>query len=83
MVICQQLLTEIAQKEELIGSLAEFFLQRLRTQLQEARAIDYDLVNAVLGEVEARNPTILMPVGFRLGSTQPTATVLRLIIRMG
>ncbi|MBC6479943.1 MAG: glycine--tRNA ligase subunit beta [Hormoscilla sp. GM7CHS1pb] len=46
----QQLLTEIAQKEELIASLEEFFLQRLRTQLQEERGIDYDLVNAVLGE---------------------------------
>ncbi|MBC6472227.1 MAG: glycine--tRNA ligase subunit beta [Hormoscilla sp. GM102CHS1] len=46
----QQLLTEIAQKSELIASLQEFFLQRLRTQLQEERGIDYDLVNAVLGE---------------------------------
>ncbi|MBO1348909.1 MAG: glycine--tRNA ligase subunit beta [Hormoscilla sp. GUM202] len=46
----QQLLTEIAQKEELIASLEEFFRQRLRTQLQEERGIDYDLVNAVLGE---------------------------------
>ncbi len=61
----QQLLTEIAHsmysasatrttprtsKSELIASLQEFFLQRLRTQLQEERGIDYDLVNAVLGE---------------------------------
>ncbi|MGK7900590.1 MAG: glycine--tRNA ligase subunit beta [Hormoscilla sp.] len=46
----KELLTEIAQKPELIALLAEFFLQRLRTQLQEERAIDYDLVNAVLGE---------------------------------
>lgn len=30
--------------------LQEFFLQRIRTLLQEERTIDYDLVNAVLGE---------------------------------
>ncbi len=30
--------------------LADFFLQRIRTLLQEERGIDYDLVNAVLGE---------------------------------
>jgi glycyl-tRNA synthetase beta chain len=30
--------------------LQEFFLQRIRTLLQEERNIDYDLVNAVLGE---------------------------------
>ncbi len=30
--------------------LQEFFIQRIRTQLQEERQIDYDLVNAVLGE---------------------------------
>ncbi len=30
--------------------LEEFFLQRIRTLLQEERKIDYDLVNAVLGE---------------------------------
>jgi len=30
--------------------LEDFFLQRLRTLLQEERGIDYDLVNAVLGE---------------------------------
>jgi glycyl-tRNA synthetase beta chain len=32
------------------ASLKEFFLQRIRTLLQEEKSIDYDLVNAVLGE---------------------------------
>ncbi|MBW4550242.1 MAG: glycine--tRNA ligase subunit beta [Aphanocapsa sp. GSE-SYN-MK-11-07L] len=32
------------------GQLQDFFLQRLRSLLQEEQAIDYDLVNAVLGE---------------------------------
>jgi len=34
----------------LTTTLADFFLQRLRTQLQEEKQVDYDLVNAVLGE---------------------------------
>ncbi|NER26748.1 MAG: glycine--tRNA ligase subunit beta [Symploca sp. SIO1C4] len=34
----------------LAQSLEEFFLQRIRTLLQEEREIDYDLVNAILGE---------------------------------
>ncbi len=38
------------KSEELLAQLREFFLQRLRTLLQEERGIDYDLVNAVLGE---------------------------------
>ncbi|PSB07506.1 glycine--tRNA ligase subunit beta [filamentous cyanobacterium CCP2] len=33
----------------LLGQLQAFFLQRIRTQLQEDREVDYDLVNAVLG----------------------------------
>jgi glycyl-tRNA synthetase beta chain len=37
-------------KEELLQHLREFFRQRIRSQLQEERGIDYDLVNAVLGE---------------------------------
>lgn len=37
----------------LINQLKEFFLQRIRTLLQEDRQIDYDLVNAVLGENDA------------------------------
>lgn len=54
----QQLLEEIAtdfvsthpERTSPLGSLEEFFLQRIRTLLQEERNIDYDLVNAVLGE---------------------------------
>lgn len=38
------------QSQELSQQLRDFFLQRIRTQLQEERLIDYDLVNAVLGE---------------------------------
>ena len=34
----------------LLQQLQEFFIQRIRTLLQEERQIDYDLVNAVLGE---------------------------------
>lgn len=41
-----QLLQELAA----VDSLGEFFRTRIRTQLQEDRGIDYDLVNAVLGE---------------------------------
>lgn len=36
--------------DELLQQLREFFLQRIRSQLQEERLLDYDLVNAVLGE---------------------------------
>ncbi|MFM7423935.1 MAG: glycine--tRNA ligase subunit beta [Elainella sp.] len=39
--------------DSLIGQLTDFFLQRARTLLQEDRQIDYDLVNAVLGEADA------------------------------
>ncbi|BAY15958.1 glycyl-tRNA synthetase subunit beta [Anabaenopsis circularis NIES-21] len=35
---------------QLVTTLQEFFLQRIRTLLQEEKEIDYDLVNAVLGE---------------------------------
>ncbi len=41
--------TAYAGKNSPVNSLQEFFLQRIRTLLQE-RNIDYDLVNAVLGE---------------------------------
>jgi len=36
--------------QSLISILREFFIQRIRTLLQEEKHIDYDLVNAVLGE---------------------------------
>lgn len=37
-------------KESPVAFLEDFFLQRIRTLLQEERGVDYDLVNAVLGE---------------------------------
>ncbi|MBW4593702.1 MAG: glycine--tRNA ligase subunit beta [Brasilonema angustatum HA4187-MV1] len=55
----QQLLEKIAtdfaseyhkDRNQLVAALQEFFLQRIRTLLQEEKHIDYDLVNAVLGE---------------------------------
>ncbi|MBE9125236.1 MULTISPECIES: glycine--tRNA ligase subunit beta [unclassified Coleofasciculus] len=39
-----------SDKNSPVELLQEFFLQRIRTLLQEERTIDYDLVNAVLGE---------------------------------
>ena len=36
--------------DELLPQLQDFFLQRIQTLLQDERNIDYDLVNAVLGE---------------------------------
>lgn len=43
-------LTFSKNSRSLITTLSEFFLQRIRTLLQEENQIDYDLVNAVLGE---------------------------------
>jgi glycyl-tRNA synthetase beta chain len=37
-------------KESPVADLEEFFMQRIRTLLQEEKNIDYDLVNAVLGD---------------------------------
>lgn len=50
-----QMATDFAAKYQkdlasLTATLQEFFLQRIRTLLQEEKQIDYDLVNAVLGE---------------------------------
>ncbi|MCL6755067.1 glycine--tRNA ligase subunit beta [Nostoc sp. CCCryo 231-06] len=50
-----QMATDFAAKyykdqAALTAALEEFFLQRIRTLLQEEKQIDYDLVNAVLGE---------------------------------
>jgi glycyl-tRNA synthetase beta chain len=39
--------------QSLISILREFFIQRIRTLLQEEKHIDYDLVNAVLGEQDS------------------------------
>jgi glycyl-tRNA synthetase beta chain len=38
--------------ETLQNQLQEFFLQRIRTLLQEEQQVDYDLVNAVLGQAD-------------------------------
>ena len=38
------------KSQELLQQLQDFFLQRIRNLLQEDRGVDYDLVNAVLGE---------------------------------
>ncbi len=50
-----QLATEFSQTHEkaipdLASQLTEFFLQRIRTLLQDEKEVDYDLVNAVLGQ---------------------------------
>ncbi len=39
--------------EKLVQQLRDFFLQRVRTLLQEDQGIDYDLVNAVVGDGDA------------------------------
>ena len=53
--ILQQIVADFASihnqnQVQLTNSLEEFFLQRIRTLLQEEKQVDYDLVNAVLGE---------------------------------
>ncbi|MBH8566465.1 glycine--tRNA ligase subunit beta [Nostoc sp. CENA67] len=53
--LLEQIATDFAttynkDQAELTKTLQEFFLQRIRTLLQEEKQIDYDLVNAVLGE---------------------------------
>jgi glycyl-tRNA synthetase beta chain len=55
--LLQKIVATAAAKKEtpeaLLTKLRDFFLQRVRTLLQEDRGIDYDLVNAVLGENDA------------------------------
>ncbi|MGQ4648232.1 glycine--tRNA ligase subunit beta [Lyngbya aestuarii] len=51
--IATDFVTAFPGKNSPVDLLEEFFLQRLRTLLQEERNIDYDLVNAVLGENDA------------------------------
>jgi glycyl-tRNA synthetase beta chain len=53
--ILDQLATEFSNSHEkaipdLTTQLFDYFLQRIRTLLQDEKGIDYDLVNAVLGE---------------------------------
>ncbi|NEO87970.1 MAG: glycine--tRNA ligase subunit beta, partial [Spirulina sp. SIO3F2] len=45
------------ERESPLVALQDFFLQRVRTLLQEDLGIDYDLVNAVLGEEDAEYQT--------------------------
>ncbi|MGK7944340.1 MAG: glycine--tRNA ligase subunit beta [Microcystaceae cyanobacterium] len=46
----QDFVTAHPEKESPFDALSQFFIQRLQTLLQEELKIDYDLVNAVLGE---------------------------------
>ena len=46
-------LTAHEDKESPVGKLQDFFMQRIRTALQEEKGVDYDLVNATLGEEDA------------------------------
>jgi glycyl-tRNA synthetase beta chain len=53
--LLQQVSAEFAKNypqalPDLLAKLQEFFLQRIQTLLEDERKIDYDLVNAVLGE---------------------------------
>ncbi|NEP57159.1 MAG: glycine--tRNA ligase subunit beta [Symploca sp. SIO2G7] len=48
--IAANFVTTFPDKTSPVELLLEFFLQRIRTLLQEESNIDYDLVNAVLGE---------------------------------
>ncbi len=43
----------IAAPESLQAQLRDFFLQRVQTLLQDEKSIDYDLVNAVLGDANS------------------------------
>jgi glycyl-tRNA synthetase beta chain len=54
--ILQQVCATVPERKNsatLREQLQDFFLQRVRTLLQEDRNVDYDLVNAVLGENDA------------------------------
>ncbi|MEY2984199.1 MAG: Glycyl-tRNA synthetase beta chain, partial [Cyanobacteriota bacterium] len=50
---CQSFVTAHPAKASPIAELRAFFLQRLQTLLQDEQGLDYDLVNAVLGDSEA------------------------------
>jgi glycyl-tRNA synthetase beta chain len=49
----QDFLASHPDKESPLNNLQEFFIQRIRTLLQDEKNIDYDLVNAVLGEEDS------------------------------
>ncbi|MFN9175040.1 MAG: glycine--tRNA ligase subunit beta [Synechocystis sp.] len=50
---CQSFVTAHPEKSSPLPELRSFFLQRLQTLLQDEQNIDYDLVNAILGDTEA------------------------------
>ncbi|MGA1623848.1 MAG: glycine--tRNA ligase subunit beta, partial [Synechocystis sp.] len=50
---CQSFVTAHPEKTSPLPALRAFFLQRLQTLLQDEQGLDYDLVNAVLGDSEA------------------------------
>jgi glycyl-tRNA synthetase beta chain len=52
---CAQFPGKATELSLLQGQLQDFFLQRVRTLLQEEQGIDYDLVNAVLGETDGQD----------------------------
>ena len=49
---CQSFVTAHPEKPSPLPALRSFFLQRVQTLLQDEQSIDYDLVNAVLGDTE-------------------------------
>jgi glycyl-tRNA synthetase beta chain len=64
---------------ELTSQLTDFFAQRIRTLLQDAQSIDYDLVNAVFGEDAAYQARALRD----LLDVRDRATFLQTIRRNG
>ncbi|MEM1369759.1 MAG: glycine--tRNA ligase subunit beta [Cyanobacteria bacterium P01_H01_bin.15] len=54
---CDRFVAEHPDKESPESALQEFLMLRLRTLLQDERKLDYDLVNAVLGEADAEYTT--------------------------
>ncbi|BAQ62213.1 glycyl-tRNA synthetase beta chain [Geminocystis sp. NIES-3708] len=47
---CEEFVTAHSEKESPLNIIKEFFIQRINTLLQDELKIDYDLVNAVLGD---------------------------------
>ena len=47
---CADFVSAHAEKESPLSLLRDFFLQRVKTLLQDEKNIDYDLVNAILGD---------------------------------
>ncbi|WP_017294495.1 glycine--tRNA ligase subunit beta [Geminocystis herdmanii] len=47
---CEEFVTAHEEKKSPLNTIKEFFVQRIKTLLQDELNIDYDLVNAVLGD---------------------------------